>query len=192
MGSLNKVTLIGNLGKDPELRYTKNQKPFCRFSLATTEEYTDQSGQRQKSTQWHNIVAWGKQAEVLSRYLNKGRSVYIEGRLEYREYDDQNGQRRNITDIRLDRFVFLGSGGSGGGTQGGGGGYSQAPGGGSSYGPPPEPANYGAPGPGPTQYGAPSGGESRGPATYSGSQNYGEPMDDIPDSDSFNDDDIPF
>lgn len=198
MGSLNKVTLIGNLGKDPELRYTKNQKPFCRFSMATTEEYTDQSGQKQKNTQWHNITAWGKQAEIISRYLQKGRSVYIEGRLEYREYDDQNGQRRNITDIRLEKFVFLGSGGGGGGGNqggyGGGGGNQGGYGGGGNqggYDPMPEPSNYGAPSSGPAQYGAP-GGESRRPTTYGGSQNYGEPMENIPDSDSFNDDDIPF
>jgi single-strand DNA-binding protein len=195
MGSLNKVTLIGNLGKDPELRFTKSQKPFCRFSLATTEEYTDQSGNRQKNTQWHNIVAWGKQAEVMSRYLSKGRPVYIEGKLEYREYDDQNGQRRYVTDIRVDRFVFIGSGGQGQGQGGGnyGGGYGQAPGQqGGGYDPMPEPANYGGPAQGPAQYSQAPQQDARKPTTYGGPQSYGEPMDDIPDSDSFNDDDIPF
>ena len=209
MGSLNKVTLIGNLGKDPELRYTKNQKPFCRFSIATTEEYTDQSGNRQKNTQWHNITAWGKQAETISRFLRKGRQVYVEGKLEYREYDDQNGQRRYVTDIRLDRFVFLNSGGQGG--QGGGGGYGQDQNsygggqGGGGYGggqggggynqPAPDsgPSNYGAP----ANYGAPPQ-EARRPTTYGAPSNengpagYGEPMGDMPESDDFGDDDIPF
>lgn len=181
MASLNRVTLIGNLGKDPEMRYTKSQTPFARFSLATTEEFTT-NGEKQKKTMWHNVVVWGKQAEIASQYLHKGKQIYLEGRIEYREYDDQNGQRRYITDIRCDRFLMLGRAGDYGGGGGGGGDYggSQQYGGGGGG-----PQQYGGGGGGPQQYGGGGGGQS-----------YGRPMshDDVPpsDADSFSDDDIPF
>lgn len=191
MASLNKVTLIGNLGKDPEVRYTKSQTPFARFSLATTEEYKDQSGERQKKTMWHNIVVWGKQAEIAGRYLHKGKQIYLEGRIEYREYDDQNGQRRNITDIRCDRFVMLGRAGDGpregggGGGGFGGGGYDGGGGGG-----------YDGGGGGdarPMSFGGNDGGGQGGgpkPMTFGGNSGGGGDYD-MPNSD-FSDDDIPF
>lgn len=111
MASLNKITLIGNLGRDPELRYTKSQTPFAKFSLATTEEFTS-NGEKQKKTMWHNLVVWGKQADIANKYLRKGSQVYVEGRIEYREYEDQQGVKKTFTDIKVDRFLMLGSKGS--------------------------------------------------------------------------------
>jgi single-strand DNA-binding protein len=185
MASLNKVTLIGNLGKDPELRYTKSQMPFARFSLATTERFTSQGEQREK-TEWHNIVVWGKQAEIAQRYLHKGKQVYIEGRLEYRDYEDQSGQKRYITDIKCDRFLMLGRAGEGGGSGAGGGSYGGREGGGYGGGPSGGGGGYDRPmAASPTQGG---GGNNGGKAPMS----YGEPMNDVPESDDFNDDDIPF
>lgn len=184
MASLNKVTLIGNLGRDPELRYTKSQTPFARFSIATTERFTTNGEQREK-TEWHNIVVWGKQAEIAQRYLHKGKQVYIEGRIEYGEYEDKNGQKRFTTDIRCDRFLMLGRAGEGGG--GGGGGYGG--GGGGGYGGGGGGGNYGGGGGGGNFGGGGGGGrQDSGGAP----QSYGEPMGDIPASDDFNDDDIPF
>jgi len=110
MASLNRVQLIGNLGKDPEVRYTKTQTPYAKFSLATTEEFTS-NGERQKKTTWHNLVVWGKQAEIAEKYLRKGKQIFAEGRIEYREYEDASGQRRFATDIRVDRFIMLGGAG---------------------------------------------------------------------------------
>ena len=178
MASLNKVTLIGNLGKDPDLRYTQSQTPFARFSVATTERFTSNGEQREK-TEWHNIVVWGKQAEIAGRYLRKGKQVYIEGRIEYRDYEDQNGQKRYITDIRADRFLMLGSArDSGGGYGGGGGSY----GGGQQSNPGPAPAQ--------SNYGAPAAAQANEPPPMS----YGESGSNggVPESDDFNDDDIPF
>ena len=126
--SLNKVMLIGNLGKDPELRFTPSGRAVARFSLATSEQWTDQQGQRQDRTEWHNIVVWGKQAESCGQYLSKGRQVFIEGSIRSRQYDDKEGQKRYITEVIAQRVQFLGGGrGEGGGrgaapTSGGGGG----------------------------------------------------------------------
>jgi single-strand DNA-binding protein len=113
MGSVNKVILIGNLGADPELKYTPSQRPLCNLRIATTEVYKDKSGQRQEKTEWHRVTVWGDQAENCNKYLAKGRSVYVEGRLQTRSYD-KDGQKHYATDIVADRVVFLGSGGGGG------------------------------------------------------------------------------
>ena len=114
--SVNKAILIGNLGKDPELRYTPGGKAVATFSLATTERWTGQDGQKNESTTWHNIVAWGKQAEVIKEYLAKGRPVYIEGRIVNRSYDDKDGNKRYVSEIVVQNFQFIGGrGGAGGG-----------------------------------------------------------------------------
>ena len=120
MGSVNKVILIGNLGADPELKYTPSQRPLCNLRIATTEVYKDKSGVRQEKTEWHRVTVWGDQAENCNKYLAKGRSVYIEGRLQTRTYD-KDGQKHYATDIVADRVVFLGGGGGGEGRGAGGG-----------------------------------------------------------------------
>jgi len=109
MSSLNKVMLIGRLGKDPEVRYTPDGSPVANFSLATGEFWTDKSGTRQERTEWHNIVAWNKLADLSSRYLKKGRQVYIEGRIRTREWDDRDGNKRRTTEIIANQMVLLGS-----------------------------------------------------------------------------------
>jgi len=112
--SVNKVTLIGRLGKDPELKYTASGTPFCRFSMATDDSWNDKnSGERQERTEWHNIVAWDRLAEICNQYLTKGQLVYIEGALQTREWDDQDGNKRRITEIRARDMVMLGSKGDG-------------------------------------------------------------------------------
>jgi single-strand DNA-binding protein len=115
--SLNKVMLIGNLGRDPETRTTDGGQTVCTFSVATTDQWTDRDGQKQERTEWHRIVIWGRQAETAAKYLRKGRSVYLEGRLQTREYQDKENNKKRTTEIVVDRFQFLG--GQGGG-QGGG------------------------------------------------------------------------
>lgn len=125
MGSVNKVILVGNLGRDAEVRYTPGGAAVCRFSIATTEVWNDKGGQRQERTEWHNIDLWGKQAESLSEYLVKGKQVYIEGRLQTDEYTDKDGVKRKATKVRCDRVTLLGGGGdrnSGGGRRDDGGG----------------------------------------------------------------------
>ena len=118
--SLNKVMLIGRLGKDPELKYTAGGTPFCRFSIATDDVWNDKnSGERQEKTEWHNIVAWDRLAEICNQYLTKGRLVYIEGSLQTREWDDQEGNKRRTTEIRARDMVMLG-GNAGEGAGGGG------------------------------------------------------------------------
>jgi single-strand DNA-binding protein len=124
MGSINKVILIGNLGADPELKYTPSSRALCNLRVATTEVFKDKSGQRQERTEWHRVTVWGDQAENCSKYLAKGRSVYIEGKLQTRSYEKE-GQKHYATDVVADRVVFLGGGGggeAGGGRRGGGGG----------------------------------------------------------------------
>jgi single-strand DNA-binding protein len=124
--SLNKVMLIGNLGKDPELRFTPSGRAVARFPIATSEAWTTPEGQKQERTEWHNVVVWGKQAESCGQYLNKGRQVYIEGSIRSRQYDDKEGQKRYITEVIAQRVQFLGGGargdGAGRGAGGGGGG----------------------------------------------------------------------
>ena len=110
MGSVNKVILVGNLGRDAELRYTPGGAAVSKFSIATTEVWNDKSGQRQERTEWHNIDLWGKQAESLSEYLVKGKQVYVEGRLQTDEYTDKEGVKRKSTKVRCERVVLLGGG----------------------------------------------------------------------------------
>ncbi len=99
--SVNKVILVGRLGRDPELKYTASGTPFCRFSLATDDVWNDKgSGERQERTEWHSIVAWDRLAEICNQYLTKGKLVYIEGSLQTREWDDQEGNKRKTTEIR--------------------------------------------------------------------------------------------
>jgi single-strand DNA-binding protein len=120
MGSVNKVILIGNLGADPELKYTPSSRALCNLRIATTEVYKDKGGQRQEKTEWHRVTVWGDQAENCSKYLSKGRSVYVEGRLQTRSYEKE-GQKHYATDVVADRVVFLGGGGGAGDGGGGGG-----------------------------------------------------------------------
>jgi single-strand DNA-binding protein len=115
MGSVNKVILVGNLGRDAELRYTPGGSPVATLNLATTEVWNDKSGQRQEKTEWHRVVLWGKTAESLSEYLIKGKQLYVEGRLQTRQWDDKDGNKRYTTEIRGDRIVLLGGGGGGAG-----------------------------------------------------------------------------
>lgn len=122
MGSVNKVILVGNLGADPELKYTPSNRPLCNLSVATNEVFKDKGGQRQERTEWHRVTVWGEQAESCSKYLAKGRSVYIEGRLQTRSWEDKtDGKKRYSTDIVAERVVFLGGGGGaeGGARRGG-------------------------------------------------------------------------
>jgi single-strand DNA-binding protein len=115
MGSVNKVILVGNLGRDAELRYTPGGAAVATLNMATTEVWNDKSGQRQEKTEWHRVVLWGKTAESLSEYLTKGKQIYVEGRLQTRQWDDKDGNKRYTTEIRSDRVVLLGGGGGRGG-----------------------------------------------------------------------------
>jgi single-strand DNA-binding protein len=117
MGSVNKVILVGNLGRDAELRYTPGGSPVATLNLATTEVWNDKGGQRQEKTEWHRVVLWGKTAESLNEYLTKGKQIYVEGRLQTRQWDDKDGNKRYTTEIRGDRIVLLGGGGGGMGGQ---------------------------------------------------------------------------
>ena len=110
--SVNKVILVGNLGKDPEVRFTSTGSAVANFSIATSEVWNDRDGKRQERTEWHNIVVWGKQAEHCGQYLSKGRQVYVEGSIRTRSYDDKNtGAKRYVTEIVAQRIQFLGGGG---------------------------------------------------------------------------------
>src|SRR5436305_13925307 len=113
MGSVNKVILVGNLGRDAELRYTPGGAALATLNMATTEVWNDKSGQRQEKTEWHRVVLWGKSAESLAEYLTKGKQIYVEGRLQTRQWDDKDGNKRYTTEIRGDRIVLLGGGGGG-------------------------------------------------------------------------------
>src|SRR5438874_7942148 len=107
--SVNKVILIGNLGKDPEVKYTPNGMAVAKFSIATNERFKDKEGQWQDRTEWHNIVAWQRLAEIAGEYLKKGRSVYVEGRLQTRSWDDkETGQKKYMTEIIAQDLVLLG------------------------------------------------------------------------------------
>ncbi|MFP8871991.1 MAG: single-stranded DNA-binding protein [Myxococcota bacterium] len=159
MAGINKAILIGNLGRDPELRYTQNGQAVVNFSLATSENWMDKGGERQERTEWHRIVAWGKTGELCAQYLSKGRTVYIEGRIQTRDWEDKEGMKRQTTEINATTVQFLGgprgdgdssggysgptggSGGSGGSSAGGaadGGGGGSMGGGGGSEPPPPD------------------------------------------------------
>tara|TARA_A100001037_G_C14637813_1_gene408739 strand:- start:8 stop:448 length:441 start_codon:yes stop_codon:yes gene_type:complete len=121
MGTVNKVMIVGNLGRDAEVRYTPGGSAVSTISLATTDVWNDKtSGERQERTEWHRVVLWGKQAETLNDYLKKGRQIYAEGKLQTRKWQDRDGNDRYTTEIRADRIVLLGGRGEGGG---GGGDY---------------------------------------------------------------------
>jgi single-strand DNA-binding protein len=115
MGSVNKAILIGNLGRDAELRYTSGGAPVASVRIATTERFTDKEGQKREDTQWHDVVIWGKTAESIHEYLVKGKQIYVEGRIQTRKWTDKEGKDRYNTEIRADRVVLLGGGGGGGG-----------------------------------------------------------------------------
>lgn len=120
MASVNKVILIGNLGKDPEIRYMQSGEPVANFSLATSEQWTDKGGQKQERTEWHRVEVFGKTAQVVRDYCQKGKQVYIEGSIRYDEWTDKEGNKQKMTKIRVSgpnsRLVLLGGrGGSGGG-----------------------------------------------------------------------------
>ncbi len=108
MASLNRVLLIGNLGRDPEVRYTPGGAAVANFTLATNEVWTDKAGERQERTEWHRIVVWGKQAEIAREYLSKGRQVFVEGTLQTREWNDRDGNKRQTTEVRALRVLMLG------------------------------------------------------------------------------------
>jgi len=115
MASVNKVILIGNLGRDPEVRYLPSGEAVANFSIATTEKWKDKSGEAQEQTEWHRVSFFGRQAEICGEYLRKGSSVYVEGRLQTRKWTDKDGNERSTTEIRGDRMQMLGSRGGGGG-----------------------------------------------------------------------------
>ncbi|HEX5217144.1 MAG TPA: single-stranded DNA-binding protein [Vicinamibacterales bacterium] len=114
MGSVNKAILVGNLGRDAEIRFTAGGTPVATVSLATTEKFTDREGQKKEDTQWHRIVIWGKTAESLHEYLTKGKQIYVEGRIQTREWDAKDGTKQKTTEIKADKIVLLGGGGGGG------------------------------------------------------------------------------
>jgi single-strand DNA-binding protein len=122
-GGVNKVILVGNLGNDPEMRHTPGGAGVCEFRLATNESWNDKNGQRQERTEWHRIVVWGKKAEVCSKYLSKGRQVFVEGRLRTRTWDDKDGNKRYTTEVIANDVQFLG----GAGGKGGAGGMDEPP-----------------------------------------------------------------
>jgi single-strand DNA-binding protein len=120
-GSLNKVQIIGNLGADPELKYTSASKAYCNISVATTDRWKDKSGQQQEKTEWHKATLWEDQAENAAKYLHKGSTIYLEGSLTTREYEDKDGNKRKSTEIKVARIIYLDKkegGGGGGGSSG--------------------------------------------------------------------------
>ncbi|MDF1579822.1 MAG: single-stranded DNA-binding protein [Desulfuromonadales bacterium] len=119
--SVNKVILVGNLGKDPELRYTASGVAVATFSMATSERFKNREGEQQEKTEWHNIVAWRQLAEICGKYLQKGKQVYIEGKIQTRSYDDRDGNKRYMTEIVADQMQMLGQRGESGGSNSGGG-----------------------------------------------------------------------
>ena len=119
MASVNKAIIVGNLGRDPEIRYTQNNTPVATFSIATTDQWSDRNGEKQERTEWHRIVAWGRLAEICSQYLQKGKQVYVEGRLQTREWEDKDGNKRYTTEIVAKEMKMLSpkGGGAAGGNQ---------------------------------------------------------------------------
>ena len=159
---VNKVILIGNLGRDPEVRNTPSGQTVASFSLATSRRWRDRDGNRQEQTEWHNIVVWGRSAEVAGQYLTKGKQIFVEGRLQTRSWEDrQSGEKKYRTEIVCENFQMLGGKGDG---SGGGGGYS----------------------------GGGGGGYSGGGGGYSGGSSSGDSGGPAPDDDFGDDDDIPF
>jgi single-strand DNA-binding protein len=143
---VNKVILIGNLGRDPEVRSTPSGQAVASFTLATNRRWRDKNGQKQEQTEWHNIVVWGKQAEIAGQYLTKGKQIFLEGRLQTRSWDDRNsGEKKYRTEIVCDNFQMLSGRGELDGSGGGGGGRDRDTGGGAGGGG----ASYDDPGFGP-------------------------------------------
>lgn len=158
-GGVNKVILVGNLGADPDMRFTPSGQGVCELRVATSESWNDKNGQRQERVEWHRIVVWGKRAEVCSKYLSKGRQVYVEGRIQTRTYDDKDGNKRYITEVIANDVQFLGGGkGEGGAASGGASGKAR------DEGPPP---------PSDVDFGGTGGG-------FGGGGGGGGPDDDIP------------
>lgn len=122
---INKVIIVGNLGQDPELRYTGSGTAVCNLRIATNESYKDASGEWVDRTEWHSVVAWARLAEICNEYLKKGSQVYIEGSLQTRNYDDKDGITRYTTEIKAREMMMLGGRGDGGGFAGSGGGGSR-------------------------------------------------------------------
>jgi len=140
---VNKVILIGNLGSDPEVRYTPDGVPVANFNLATSESWNDRNtGERQERTEWHRLVLWRKLAEIAGQYLKKGARIYVEGKLQTRSWDDQSGQKRYTTEIVVNDMQMLDSRGEGGGSGSGGRDtdYSDRPASGQNFGPAAQPA----------------------------------------------------
>ncbi|MDO4904203.1 MAG: single-stranded DNA-binding protein [Lautropia sp.] len=164
MASVNKVILVGNLGRDPEVRYTAEGMAMCNLSVATTHQWKDKTGERREETEWHRVNMFGRLAEIAGEYLKKGRSVYIEGRIRTRKYTDSNGVEKYSTEIVADQMQMLGGrDGGGGGDFGGGDGGGRSGGG------------YGA--------GAGAGGRSGSPAPAAGNRpapSFDDMDDDIP------------
>jgi single-strand DNA-binding protein len=132
---LNRVMLIGNLGQDPELRFTTGGQAVLNLRIATNESYMNRDGERQDRTEWHSVIIWGKRGEGLNKVLSKGKQIFVEGRLQTRSWDDKQGNKRYTTEVVATEVVLLGGGsgrGAGAGTGGGGGGrsYEDQPGGG--------------------------------------------------------------
>ena len=131
MASLNKVQIIGNLGRDPEMRFTANGNPMATFSVACSRRYTTRDGEQRDETEWVRVVCWQRLAELAGQYLSKGRSVYVEGRLQTRQWEDNDGNTRYTTEVVANDIQFLGGRGGGGGDddwgggRGGGGGYDR-------------------------------------------------------------------
>ncbi len=111
MASVNKVILVGNLGADPELRYTSSGTPVASFNIATREQWTNKSGEKEEKTEWHKIVAWARLGEICGEYLHKGKQVYIEGRLQTRSWEDRDGNKRYTTEIVAQTMQMLGPAG---------------------------------------------------------------------------------
>ncbi|MDE2810044.1 MAG: single-stranded DNA-binding protein [Gemmatimonadota bacterium] len=137
---VNKVILIGNLGSDPEVRYTPDGVPVANFNLATSESWNDRNtGERQERTEWHRLVLWRKLAEIASQYLKKGSRIYVEGKLQTRSWDDQSGQKRYTTEVVVNDMQMLDSRGEGGGGGSRDAGYSDRSAGGQNVGPAAQP-----------------------------------------------------
>ena len=136
MASVNKVILIGNLGAKPELKTIGSGQEVCELRIATSDKWTDKQGQKQERTEWHRVVVWGKSAANCAKYLDKGKSAYVEGRLQTRSWDDKDGNKRYMTEIVADRVQFL-SGGGGGSSEHGASPPASEPSGGYRDAPPP-------------------------------------------------------
>ncbi len=126
-GGVNKVILIGNLGSDPEVKYTPSGVPVANVNLATNESWTDRSGEKQERTEWHRLVIWRKLAEIVGQYLRKGSKIYVEGRLETRSWDDQSGQKRYTTEVVVNDLQMLDGRGDAGGDIQQGNNYQEPP-----------------------------------------------------------------